>query len=153
MERKLIPVTEDNWKQAVFLTTDPSKTYPLDERYVASNAFSLLQCHYESEWDCRLMIAEGKAVGFVFYGYWRERDRYLLCRYMIDAEYQGKGHGKAFLPLVIGQIRSQYNCADVYVTVSDDNSRAISLYQKAGFVPTEEMDEEERIYVLKGTAE
>ncbi len=32
-------------------------------------------------------------MGFAFYGYWQERDRYLLCRYMIDVRYQGRGYG------------------------------------------------------------
>lgn len=149
MELKLVPVTKDNWRQAAFLTTNPERKICLDEQWIACNAFSLLQSHFDSDWDCRLMMDGEKAVGFLFYGYWRERDRYLLCRYMIDVKYQGKGYGAAFLPISVELIRSQYGCEDVYLTVSDDNARAISLYKKAGFVPTEEMDEDERVYVLK----
>ena len=96
------------------------------------------------------MLDGDKAVGFVFYGYWREKDRCLLCRYMIDVKFQNRGYGKTFLPIVVDLIRSQYACRDVYVTVSDDNAHAIHLYQKGGFARTEEMDEEERVYVLKG---
>jgi len=150
MELKLVPVTDENWKQAVFLTTDPSQKYPIEEQWIAGNAFSLLQCCYDPDWDCRLMMDGGKTVGFVCYGYWRERDHYLLCRYMIDLEEQNKGYGSRFLPLVIDQIRSQYGCQDVYVSVHDDNAHALHLYEKAGFVRTEEMDEEERVYVLRG---
>lgn len=150
MELKLIPVTSENWKKAVFLTTDSSEKYPIEEQWIAGNAFSLLQCHYDPDWDCRLMMDGEKAVGFVFYGYWRETDRHLLCRYMIDLKAQNKGYGTRFLPLVIDQIRNQYSCRDVYVSVHDENAHALHLYTKFGFIRTEEMDEEDRVYILRG---
>ena len=150
MELKLVPVTAENWKQAVFLTTDPDRKIPLDEKWLANNAFSLVQCRFDADWDCRLMMDGETAVGFVFYGYWREEDRYLLCRYMIDVKYQRQGYGKAFLPIVVEQIRSQYGCADVYTSVDDTNNQAVSLYKNYGFEPTEEMDAEERVYILRG---
>ena len=40
---ELTEVTGENWKQAVFLTTDPERKIPLDEKWIISNAFSLLQ--------------------------------------------------------------------------------------------------------------
>ena len=151
MGLKLVPVTAENWKKAIFLTTDPTGKYPMEEQWTACNAFSVLQSHYDPDWDCRLMMDGDHAVGFVFYGYWREVDHYLLCRYMIDLEEQNKGYGSQFLPLVIDQIRSQYGCKDVYVSVNDENTHALHLYEKAGFVRTEEMDEEEHVYVLRGS--
>lgn len=147
---ELVEVTKSNWKKAVFLTTDPERTMPLDEGWILNNAFSLLQVHYDPDWDCRLLVEAGTPVGFVFYGHWRERNRYLLCRYMIDIRYQGRGYGTQALPLVVEQIRRQYGCRDVYTTVDDENSRAIKLYRKFAFQPTEEMDEEERVYILRG---
>ena len=150
MDLKLVPITAENWKKAIFLTTDSTGKYPIEEQWIASNALSVLQCHYEPDWDCRLMMDCNKVVGFAFYGYWREADHYLLCRYMIDLKEQNKGYGSRFLPLVIEQIRSQYGCKDVYVSVHDDNAHALHLYEKAGFVRTEEMDEEEHVYVLRG---
>ena len=152
MDLKLVPVTESNWRTAAFLTTDPERKIPLDEQWLTSNAFSLLQCRYDPDWDCRLMYDGDKAVGFVFYGYWREEDRYLLCRYMIDIAAQGRGYGKAFLPLVIDLIRKQYDCQDLYTSIHDDNDRSIALFQHIGFVSTEEMDAEERVYILRGDA-
>lgn len=150
MDLKLVPVSAENWKTALFLTTDPERKIPLDEQWIANNAFSLVQCQYEPDWDCRLMMDGETAVGFVFYGYWREEDRYLLCRYMIDVKHQGKGYGTAFLPLSVELIRKQYGCADVYTSVHDDNAHAVHLYKSFGFVPTEEMDADERVYILRG---
>ena len=150
MNLKLVPVTADNWKTALFLTTDPERKIPLDEQWIANNAFSLVQCQYDPDWDCRLMMDGEQAVGFVFFGYWREEDRYILCRYMIDVKHQGKGYGTAFLPLAVELIRSQYGCRDVYTSVHDDNTHAVHLYRKFGFVPTAQMDADERVYLLKG---
>lgn len=150
MDLKLVPITSENWRTAVFLTTDPDRRIPLDETWIANNAFSLLQSVYDQNWDCRLLMDGDKAVGFVFYGYDGDSDRNLLCRYMIDVKYQGKGYGKAFLPQVVELIRRQYGCADVYTSVHDDNHRALHLYTAYGFERTEEMDAEERVYVLRG---
>ena len=147
---RLEKVTSDNWRKAVFLTTDPNREFPLDERWILSNAYSLLQCIYDEEWDCRILMDGDQAVGFVFYGHLPEEARYMLCRYMIDVKYQGQGYGKAFLPLVVDQIRSQFHCADIHTSVDDDNSCAIHLYTSYGFERTEEMDDEERVYVLRG---
>ena len=149
MNLKLVPVTADNWKTALFLTTDPERKIPLDEQWIANNAFSLVQCQYDPDWDCRLMMDGEQAIGFVFFGYWREEDRYILCRYMIDVKHQGKGYGTAFLPLAVELIRSQYGCRDVYTSVHDDNTHAVHLYRKFGFVPTAQMDADERVYLLK----
>ncbi len=149
-EIQLVPVSGENWRQAVFLTTDPERKFPLDEQWMASNAFSLLQAHYDPNWDCRLILAGETAVGFVFYGYVEEYSQYWICRYMIDERFQGKGYGTRALPLAVEQIRSQYGCEDVYLAVDDKNNRAIKLYRDYGFQPTDRMDDVERIYVLKG---
>lgn len=150
MELKLVPVTADNWRKAVFLTTDPERKIPLDEKWHTNNAFSLLQCNYDPDWDCRLMMDADEAVGFVFFGYWRECGRHLLCRYMIDVKHQNKGYGKAFLPMVVELIRQLYGCRTVYTSVHDENAHALHLYTSFGFERTEEMDADEQVYVLRG---
>ena len=63
MNLKLVPVTADNWKTALFLTTDPERKIPLDEQWIANNAFSLVQCQYDPDWDCRLMMDGEQAIG------------------------------------------------------------------------------------------
>ena len=64
MELRLAPVTAENWRSAVFLTTDPERRIPLDEQWIANNAFSLLQCVYDPDWDCRLLMDGERPVGF-----------------------------------------------------------------------------------------
>lgn len=144
----LEPVTAQNWRDGVFLTTDPDHRNPLDEEWVTSTAFSMLQAVYEENWDCRIIYDGETAVGFVFYGLWKE-DRPLLCRYTIDADWQGKGYGQRALPLIVEQISRQYGSRKVYVTLEKKNARAVHLYEKFGFRDTGETDEGENVYVFE----
>lgn len=150
MDLKLAPVTSNNWKTAAFLTTDASERYPMEEQWIAGNCFSLAQCCYDKNWDCRLLMDGETAVGFVFYGLDVDTGNHMMCRYMIDFRSQNKGYGKAFLPVVIEHIRRQYGCRDLYTSVHEDNAHALHLYQAVGFEKTGKMDAEEHVYVLRG---
>lgn len=143
---RLEPVTSKNWRDAVFLTTDPEHENPLDQQWVTSTAFSMLQAAYEENWDCRVIYDGETAVGFVFYGLWKE-NRPLLCRYTIDIDQQGRGYGQRALPLVVDQICAQYHSRRVYVTLERANERAVHLYEKFGFRDTGETDENESVFI------
>ena len=148
-ELSLAPIGPDNWKQAALLTTDEARLNPLDQQWVTSNAFSLLQAAYDPAWTCRLICSDGKAVGFAFFGLWEERGNVpLLCRYMIDVDCQGRGLGAQALPLVLGEMYTLYGPREIYLTVEPENVRAVRLYERFGFCPTGEFDCTEAVYVL-----
>ena len=69
---------------------------------------------------------------------------------MIDADHQNKGYGKAFLPLVVDLIRTQYGCRDVYTCIHDDNAHSLRMFTAFGFQRTDKMNSDERVYVLRG---
>ena len=145
----LEPITPDNWREAVFLTTDPERKNPLDQEWLCNNAFSLLQAVYEPVCECRLIRADGKPVGFVMFEEWAvKRGEPLLCRYMIDVDCQGRGLGTQALPLVLAEMYALYGRRDVYLTVAPENLCAVRLYEGFGFRPTGEFDEREAIYRL-----
>ena len=145
----LAPIGPDNWRDAAFLTTDAEHLNPLDQKWVAGNAFSLLQALYDPAWSCRLILNGGTAVGFAFFGLWKERGNIpLLCRYMIDVDRQGRGLGAQALPLVVQEMYALYGRRDLYLTVAPENLRAVRLYEEFGFRPTGESDCGEAIYVL-----
>ena len=145
----LAPVGPDNWKQAALLTTDPERRNPLDQQWVTSNAFSMLQAAYDPAWTCRLICADGRPVGFAFFGLWEERGNVpLLCRYMIDVDRQGRGLGAQALPLVVEEMYALYGTKDIYLTVEPGNTRAVRLYEGYGFRPTGEFDCTEAVYRL-----
>ena len=140
-------IDRSNWRQATFVTTDPQRKCPLDEEWLTSTAFSIVQAAYEPEWDCRLIYDDDAIVGFVFYGLWPEKNAPLLCRYTIDISHQGKGYGQKALPIVIREMSEQYESGCIYLTLEEANTRAVHIYRKFGFVPTGETDEGESVYV------
>ncbi|BBF42162.1 spermine/spermidine acetyltransferase [Lachnospiraceae bacterium KM106-2] len=144
-------VTKDNWKRAIFVTSDIKDKYPLIENWVMSAAFSIVQSVYETEWDYRIIMDDNHVIGGVLYGIWdyNGTKRYLLCRFVIDVNYQGKGLGQKALPIILRYMYEQYKCNDIYLTVEKSNSRAIHIYEKYGFIATGEVDEGEEVYVLR----
>lgn len=145
---KLSPITAGNWRAACFLSTDPEHKAPLDERWITSNAFSMLQAVYDPSWTCRLILDGDTPVGFVFFGMWPEKQAPLFCRYMIDVDYQGRGYGTQALPLILEEMYALYGKQDIYLTLERENTRAVHLYEKFGFRPTGEMDGSEEVYLL-----
>ena len=141
-------ITRGNWREATFVSTDPQHKCPLDEEWVCSTAFSIVQSVYETEWESRLILDGETIIGFVFYGIWDVKNAPLLCRYMIDIDHQGKGYGQAALPVVVEEIQRQYGCTGIYLTLEKENRRAVHIYEKFGFRPTGETDEGEDIYYL-----
>ena len=73
----------------------------------------------------------------------------LFCRYTIDIDFQGKGYGKAALPVILQEMTRQYGTRRIYLTLEKENERAVHLYTAFGFVPTGETDEGEEIYVYE----
>ncbi len=144
----LAPIGPDNWKQAALLTTDRERLNPLDQEWVTSNAFSLLQAAYDPAWTCRLICSDGRPVGFAFFGLWEEWGNVpLLCRYMIDVDCQGRGLGAQALPLVLEEMYALYGPREIYLTVEPGNTRAVRLYEGCGFRATGEFDCTEAVYV------
>lgn len=71
---------------------------------------------------------------------------------MLGHQYQGKGYGAPALRLVLDEMIEQFSCSEIYLSVIQDNVRAIATYEKIGFKPTGEIEEghhPEPIYCLK----
>lgn len=140
-------IDRSNWRSATFVTSDPTRKCPLVEEWVTSTAFSIVQAVFEPEWDCRLIYDDDIIIGFVFYGLWAEKQAPLLCRYTIDISQQGKGYGQRALPVIIHEMVDQYHSDRIYLTLEENNARAVHIYRKFGFIPTGEMDGDETVYV------
>ncbi|MEQ6354806.1 GNAT family N-acetyltransferase [Lysinibacillus sp. M3] len=108
---------------------------------------STQQCLAEAKADKRFipvgLYKENNAVGFAMYGVFPEKDnsqRVWLDRYFIDERYQHKGLGKYFIQQLIQYLVAKYSCQNIYLSVYDNNTVAIQLYKKFGFVFNGELD-------------
>lgn len=72
---------------------------------------------------------------------WLDPELAFIYNFAIRKEYRGKGLGRVFLSGVIERLRD-YGVRRIQLTVAHENSRAISLYQGAGFRQIAELPDE-----------
>ena len=131
--------------------------------YVASNVYSLAEAYaavaskgYALPFGIYL---EDRPVGFLMIGYYPDLEyakkafgeedeipdyipgSYLVWRFMIDQEYQGKGYGREAMRLALEYIRTKPcgNAECCWLSYEPENEVARKLYQSFGFIEAEKM--------------
>lgn len=148
---ELKPITKDNWYDACQLKVKDSQ-----KNFVAENGKSILQSIYESDYDAKIMgvYDEDTMVGFMMTGIAgknEDPDARWIFRFMIGADYQGKGYGRTALEVYLAQVKSEGKYKQVKLSYVPDNHGAKALYEKLGFVEIgikEEWDEMVAVYNL-----
>jgi diamine N-acetyltransferase len=136
-------VNKGNWQQIVKLKVSDEQ-----QNWVAPNWYSLLQNHYEAFGTSRAIYADDTPVGFVWYGKAPKDGRWWINRLMTAAEHQGKGYGRTAMLLIIGEMRQNADCQDIYISFVPTNAVARRLYESIGFVDTGTIEYEETVFVL-----
>ncbi len=150
----LRPVTSDNWQAVTRLSVAPGQ-----EDFVANNAYSLAQAAYQGGLTPLAVYAtDGSAggsggealVGFAMYSYLPdELGRHWIFRVMFDQSQQGKGYGRATMPLLIADMKANIpNLRTIALDFHEDNHVAEKLYESLGFVKTGEREEHEIVAAL-----
>lgn len=113
-------------------------------RFVADNATSIAQAHFDEGAWFRAIYADETPVGFALMHdeNLRERpeapDYYYLWRFMIDQRFQGLGFGARSMRLVIAHVRSRPNARILYLHCVAADGSAGPFYEKLGFEHTGE---------------
>lgn len=142
MQIKLDSITKENWEYAVGLTTNKNLIPTVYEEYVMSAAYSMLEAIYKEQWTAKAIVLcdadKEKIIGIAMYGPidLNGKTVYELRRFMIDVRFQGKGYGTRALNAVLEEMKNVYDCDAVYLSVAPKNSRALHIYEKAGFIST-----------------
>jgi diamine N-acetyltransferase len=76
-------------------------------------------------------------VGFVMYAKDPDDGLYYINRLMIDEKHQGRGFGTEALKILLGQLRNS-GVLSVDIMHKPDNYSAIRIYERLGFVITDE---------------
>ena len=127
-------ITRENYKDCLELQLRPGQ-----ERFVANNARSLAEAAYEEGLFIRA-ICDGKAtVGFVLYDYDAEIPGWSMSRFMIGAQYQGRGLGRRAAEAFLDYFRREVRADRLYVSVSLENAAALALYRSLGFREVQEV--------------
>jgi diamine N-acetyltransferase len=134
---ELREVTSDNWREVVGI--EPRED---QGRFVASVAYYLNVCHYGEEWQPLAIYQGGEPVGFAMRGYEAEDDSNCIGGFVIDAEHQGKGYGRAAMKALLDYLARQPGYREAALSYEPENTVARRLYASLGFVETGERSED-----------
>lgn len=74
--------------------------------------------------------------------------RYYLWRMLIDARFQGRGHGRAALDLVVAYLRTRPGADALVTSIVPGEGSPLGFYLRYGFRETGEMFDHERVLRL-----
>ena len=140
-------MSENNLKQCFKLKVTGNQ-----KQYIASNEDSW-KAAKENEKVARpfALYCDGKMVGLTMFAFDEDYedpdDRYWLWRLMIDESLQGKGYGTAALKVIIRYFKD-HGANNIRLSTKESNTSALSMYRKAGFRDTGEMNDEEIVLQL-----
>lgn len=124
------------------------KVAPEQEQFVAPNAVSIAEAHFEPKAWFRAIYADEEPVGFVMLYDDPDKPEYFLWRFMIAAPYQHLGFGRAALTLVIDHVRARPQARDLGLSYHPGEGSPRPFYERLGFVDTGEVLEDEHIMRL-----
>ena len=142
MKIELRELTEENLQECFQL-----KVAEDQKQYIDSNENSWNAAKENADVARPFAIyCDGKMVGFTMFAFEEDyedpNDRYWLWRFMIDESLQGKGYGKAALQVIILYFKD-HGANNMRLSTKETNVGALSLYRRAGFRDTGEMNDEE----------
>jgi diamine N-acetyltransferase len=143
----LAPITDANVGKVFDLKVGPGQ-----ERFVASNPWSLAQAlaEYEIAWP-RAIEVGGEVVGFLMLeiDHAEENGRpFWLWRLMLAAEHQRRGYGRRALELACEEVKARGG-NEIYTSWVEGEGSPEPFYLSFGFEPTGEYDDNERVARLR----
>ena len=122
-------ITPENFEDVLKLKVKSGQ-----ESFVSTTAYSLAQAlAYRGRAYPFAVYAGETTVGFIMFGYYKEREQFTLWKFLIDGRYQNKGYGKAALAKGIEMMEKEYGVNELYTGVALGNDVAENLYKSVGF--------------------
>lgn len=133
MNVTLREVDESNFWQCINLKVADEQT-----DFVATNLYSIAESKVRPHFVPQAIYDGEELIGFALYGRDPQTAKYWIGRFMIGAEFQGRGYGKAALQELIAKINRLPEANEIYLSFVPGNTTAEKLYERAGFVQTGE---------------
>lgn len=131
---RLVPVDRRTWRDAYGL-----RPHPGQERFVAPNAYSLLEAAYaapDAGYAPFLAYAGQLPVGFTMHATNVGDGHPWIVRLMVGDEHQGRGYGSRMLRAHLALLDAAFPGRAVRLSVVPGNDDAARLYRRFGFVDT-----------------
>lgn len=139
-------ITEDNFKTIVQMKR------PENERFVASNAYSLAEAWlYRDAGDVYpfAIYHDDEPVGFMMLDEDPEERCLVIWRIMFPEEHQNKGYGTQAISRIIQLAKESGKYDFMIIDYVPENVIAKHVYEKLGFVPTGEISNGEIVAKLQ----
>lgn len=138
---QLREVTKANLREVLRM-----KVAPEQERFVASNAISIAQAHFDPEVAWFRAIYDGDTpVGFLMLDDNPHARTYTLWRLMIDTRHQRKGYGRRAIELLVAHVKTRPGATELLTSCVDAAGGPGPFYERLGFAYTGVLDEGERV--------
>ncbi len=118
---------------------------PEQREFVAPNAISIAQAHFEPKAWFRAVYAGETPVGFVMLSEDPAKADYYLWRFMIAAEHQRCGYGRRALDLVVERVRGLPGARELVSSFVPGEAGPREFYIRYGFVETGEIHDGEHV--------
>ena len=134
-------ITKDNLRDILRLQVAPHQ-----QQFVASNAVSIAEAHFEPEvaWF-RAIYAGDVPVGFLMLEDDAVQQEYFLWRFMIDQQHQRRGYGQRALELLFAYVKTRPGADAIDTSCVPGPGSPGPFYEKMGFVYTGDEDDGELI--------
>lgn len=110
------------------------------EKYIETVDECLKEATVYHEWHPVAIYFDEEVIGFAMYGSFGLNKNTWIDRIMIDEKYQGKGYGKIAMIKLIDIVSKKYDVNVIYLSITEENSIAYSLYKSLGFEFMNEVD-------------
>lgn len=137
---RLTDVTEDNWIEVASLSV-----FENQRKYLAPPIGILARGYVYRNCNAKIfVVADVEAiVGLALVREFTDEPLgYELQQFMIDQKYQGKGYGSEALRLILNELRKENHFDHVEVCVNKEDTVAIHIYEKLGFVDSGYIDDQ-----------
>jgi diamine N-acetyltransferase len=143
-EVELREVTGETVRQICALAVAPHQT-----GFVAPNAVSIAEAHFEPNAWFRAIYVGDEPVGFIMLEDDVAKNEYFLWRLMIADGQQGKGYGRRAVELLLDEVRTRPGATELQTSYVPGEEGPEGFYRKLGFEPTGEWDDGEMVVRLK----
>ena len=137
---RLEPITEDNWLAVARLSVTDDQQKFLDRPIgILARGYVYRHC------NARIFAIadDSQIVGVAFVrDFTDEPLNYELQQFMIDQRFQNKGYGTEALRQILEILQQEHRFSGVEVCVNREDTAAIHVYEKVGFVDSGYVDED-----------
>lgn len=143
MNIEIKQITKENIRECVRLEVSEDQ-----KEFVARNIATIAWAYVDDTFTPYALYHHDTVVGVAAIEYIPENDledKHWIPRFMIGAEFQGKGYGKKAMEALINMISKHDDCERIRLSVVPENVGAIAFYEKVGFKMTEEKVEDELV--------